>query len=311
MMNSMMRRIADRLGRAALLCGLVAGCGERAKLPDRKFATPDEAAAAVVAAAEQFNVPELKAILGPDGEALVSSKDTVADRNYATAFAAQAREHLRLEYDSARTSVVLNVGAGDWPMPIPIVEKDGKWHFDASAGGEEILRRRIGQNELDAIAVCRGYVEAQREYARVRHDGALVNQYAQRMVSTPGKQDGLAWQGKDGTWEGPVGQEIAGYIGEGYTERTQPFHGYYFRILKGQGPAAPLGAMNFVVEGAMIGGFALVAAPADYGVTGIQTFMVSWEGTVYQKDFGDKTLEQFKSMELYDPDSTWTPVEGP
>ena len=196
-------------------------------------------------------------------------------------------------------------------MPIPIVEAGGKWYFDASVGKEEILRRRIGQGELDAIQVCLGYVEAQREYARVRHDGALVNQYAQRVISTPGKRDGLAWRAADGTWQGPVGEEIAGYIGEGYSDRSQPFHGYYFKILKGQGPAAPQGAMNFVVEGAMIGGFALVAAPADYGVTGIQTFIVSWEGTVYQQDFGDKTLDAFKSMELYNPDSTWTPVEGP
>jgi hypothetical protein len=304
-------RTAVRLGAAAALCGLLAGCGDRKKVPDRQFASPEAAAAALVAAAEQFNVPELKAILGREGEALVSSKDTVADRNHATAFAAQAREHLRLEFDSTRTSAVLNVGAGDWPMPIPIVEADGKWYFEASAGAEEVLRRRIGQNELDAIALCRGYVEAQREYARVRHDGALVNQYAQRVISTPGKRDGLAWRAADGTWQGPVGEEIARYISEGYTQRTQPFHGYYFKILKGQGPAAPLGAMDFMVKGAMIGGFALVAAPADYGVTGIQTFIVSWEGVVYQKDLGDKTLEAFQALELYNPDSTWAPVEQP
>jgi len=310
-MSTVTMRIAGRLGLAVVLCGLAAGCGERKKMPDRQFASPEEAASALVAAAEQFNVSELKAILGPEGEVLVASSDTVADSNHAVAFAAQAREHLRLEYDSARTSVIINVGAGDWPMPIPIVEKDGKWYFDAPAGKEEVLRRRIGQNELDAIDVCQGYVEAQRQYARTRHDGALVNQYAQRVISTAGKHDGLAWRGPDGTWQGPVGEEIAGYIGEGYTERTQPFHGYYFKILKGQGPAAPLGAMNFVVEGAMIGGFALVAAPADYGVTGIQTFIVSWEGVVYEKDLGDKTLEQFKAMEVYNPDSTWTPAEGP
>jgi hypothetical protein len=311
MMHTMTMRIASRLGVAAALCGLVAGCGERKTMPDRQFASPEEAAAALIAAAEQFNVPELKAILGPEGEVLVASRDTVADSNHAVAFAEQAREHLRLEYDSTRTSAILNVGAGDWPMPIPIVEKDGKWYFDAAAGKEEILRRRIGQNELDAIDVCQGFVEAQREYARTRHDGALVNQYAQRMISTPGKHDGLAWRAPDGTWQGPVGEEIAGYIGEGYTERTQPFHGYYFKILKGQGPDAPLGAMNFVVGGAMIGGFALVAAPADDGVTGIQTVLVSGEGVVYEKDLGDKSLEQFKAMEVYNPDSTWTEVEEP
>ncbi len=305
-MNDMRMRFAG----AALLCGLVAGCGDRPKVPDRQFASPEEAAAAVVAAAETFNVPELKAILGKEGEVLVASKDRVADSTHAAAFAAQAREHLRLEYDSTRTSVIVNVGAEDWPMPIPIVEANGKWYFDSPVGKEEILRRRIGQDELDAITVCLGYVDAQRDYARVRHDGALVNQYAQRVISTPGKQDGLAWQARDGTWQGPVGEDIARFIGEGYSDRSEPFHGYYFRILKGQGPDAPHGAMNFVVRGAMIGGFALVAAPADYGVTGIQTFIVSWEGVVYQQDFGDKTLEQFKAMELFNPDSTWVRVDG-
>jgi hypothetical protein len=309
-MSAMSMRLAGRLGLAVVLCGLAAGCGERKKLPDRQFASPEEAVAALVAAAEQFNVPELKAILGPEGEVLVSSADTVADRNHAAEFAAQAREHQRLEFDSTRTSAVLNVGAEDWPMPIPVVEKDGKWYFDASAGKEEVLRRRIGQDELDAITVCLGYVEAQRQYARVRHDGAIVNQYAQRVISTPGKQDGLAWQAADGTWQGPVGEQIAGFISEGYSDRSQPFHGYYYKILKGQGPAAPLGAMNFVVAGAMIGGFALVAAPAEYGVTGIQTFIVGWDGVVYQQDFGDKTLDQFKAMQVYNPDSTWEKVEG-
>lgn len=313
-MNAMTMRFARRLGRATMLCGLVAGCGERKSpppaLPDRQFASAEEAAAAVVDAAEAFNVPELKAILGPEGEILVSSADHVMDSTHAANFASEARVHMRLEYDSARTSVIVNVGADDWPMPIPIVEANGKWYFDSPAGKEEILRRRIGQDELDAITVCLGYVQAQHDYARVRHDGALVNQYAQRVISTPGKQDGLAWQAKDGTWHGPVGEDIARFIGEGYSDRSEPFHGYYFKVLKGQGPAAPLGAMNFVVHGAMIGGFALVAAPADYGVTGIQTFIVSWEGVVYQQDYGDKTLENFKAMERFNPDSTWETVEG-
>ena len=314
-MNVMAMRVVRRLGLAGAVCSLLAGCGERKKpapaVPDRQYASAEAAAAALVAAAEEFNVSELKAILGPDGDVLVSSADTVADRNHAVAFAQQARVQQRLEFDSARTSAVISVGAEDWPMPIPIVEQGGKWHFDASAGKEEILLRRVGQNELDAITVCRGYVEAQREYALIRHDGALVNQYAQRVVSTPGKQDGLSWRTAAGTWEGPVGEEIAGFIGEGYTDRSKPFHGYYYKVLKGQGPEAPLGAMDFMVEGAMIGGFALVAAPAEYGVTGIQTFIVSWEGVVYQKDLGEKTLDAFKTMERYNPDSTWQPVQDP
>ena len=314
-MIKMRKQLSLRFGVAAVLCGLLAGCGERTPaappMPERTFATAEEAATALVAAAERFDVPELKAILGPEGEPLVASADTVADRNHAAAFAAEARVQQQLEFDSTRTSAIMSVGAEDWPMPIPIVSRDGRWYFDAAAGKEEILRRRIGQNELDAIAVSLGYVEAQREYALVRHDGSLLNQYAQRVISTPGKQDGLAWQTADGTWEGPVGEDIARFITEGYSDKSQPFHGYYFKILKGQGPDAPLGEMNFLVEGAMIGGFALAAAPAEYGVTGIQTFIVSWEGTVYQKDLGDATLESFRTMELYNPDSTWTAVEHP
>lgn len=311
-MITMTMRIPYRLGVAAALCGVLAGCGDRKSppvVPERTFATAEEAVAALVAAAERFDVPELKAILGPEGEPLVATADTVADRNHATAFAAEARVQQRLEYDSARTSAVLSVGAEDWPMPIPVIQRGGRWYFDASAGKEEILRRRIGQNELDAIAMAQGFVEAEREYASVRRDGAPINQYAQRVISTPGKQDGLAWQAADGTWEGPVGETIARVITEGYSDRSQPFHGYYYKVLKGQGPAAPLGEMDFMVEGAMIGGFALVAAPAEYGVTGIQTFIVSWEGVVYEKDLGDATLETFRTMELYNPDSTWTPVK--
>jgi hypothetical protein len=308
MINPTMR-MPYGLGVAAALCGLLAGCGDRKPLPERTFATPEEAVTALVAAAERFDVPELKAILGPEGEPLVATTDTVADRNHAIAFAAEAHAQQRIELDSTGTSATLFVGPEDWPMPIPIVKQGDTWYFDASAGKEEILRRRIGQNELDAITMSQGFVEAEREYASVPRDGAVINQYAQRVISTPGKQDGLAWQAADGTWEGPVGETIARVITEGYTDRSQPFHGYYYKVLKGQGPAAPLGAMDFMVEGAMIGGFALVAAPAEYGVTGIQTFIVSWEGTVYQKDMGDATLETFRTMELYNPDSTWTPVQ--
>jgi len=278
----------------------------------KKFSTPEQASEALVAAAERFDVAALKEILGPDGVDLVVTEDPVQDKNQAVAFAAQAREKTRVALDPENSKVaILHVGAGDWPMPIPIV-KDGKeWRFDTKAGRQETLFRRIGRNELDAIDVCHGYVEAQLEYASEKHDGSLVNQYAQRMISTPGKRDGLAWQGADGSWEGPVGEVIARVIAEGYTERYEPFHGYYFKILKGQGPAAPFGEMDFVVKGMMIGGFALVAAPADYGVTGIKTFIVSHGGVVYEKDLGEKTLEQFRAMDRFNPDSSWHPVTVP
>ena len=315
-MNTVTMRITCQLGTAATLCGLLTGCGDRRpptapSVPPQQFATAEEAASALVAAAAQYNVPALKAILGSDGDDLVASEDTIADRNHAIAFASEARVHQRLDFDSARTSAVLNVGADGWPAPIPIVEQGGRWHFDAASGREEVLRRRIGGNELNAIQVCHDYVDAQRTYAFTRHDGSIVNQYAQRVISTPGKQDGLAWRATDGTWQGPMGETIAQFISEGYSERYEPFHGYYFKILKGQGPAAPLGAMDFMVEGAMLGGFGLVAAPADYEVTGIKTFIVSYEGIVYEKDLGENTVEQFRVMERYNPDSTWQVVRDP
>jgi hypothetical protein len=311
-MSAVSMRIASRLGVGLALCGLLAGCRDRkreAALPERQFESAEAAAAALVAASERFDVPELIAILGADGEALVSSEDTVLDRNNTVAFAAEARVQQRLEYDAGRKSAVLLVGAGDWPMPIPIVEQRGKWYFDAEAGHEEVLRRRIGRNELDAIEVCRDFVDAQWAYALEKHDGAMVNQYAQRVISTPGKQDGLAWKTADGTVQGPLGETIAQFIAEGYRERYEPFHGYYFKILKGQGPAAPLGEMDFMVKGAMIGGFAMIAVPAEYLVTGVKSFIVSHDGIVYEKDLGEKSVELFRAMERYDPDSTWKPVQ--
>jgi Protein of unknown function (DUF2950) len=281
---------------------------EEANLPQRTFASPEEAATALIQAAEKFDQPALVQILGGDGRSLVMSKDTVQDRQRAITFGKEAQEQHRVELDSTRKSAILAVGPTGWPLPIPIVQDGSSWRFDSKAGANEILIRRVGENELDAIKVCRGYVEAQRQYASARHDGSPVNQYAQRIISTPGKHDGLAWQAPDGSWQGPVGEAIAKVIGEGYRDRYEPFHGYYFKVLKGQGPSAPNGAMNFMVDSMMIGGFALVAAPADYRVTGVQTFIVSYDGVVYQQDLGPETLDVFKKMELYDPDSTWTAV---
>ncbi len=251
-------------------------------------------------------------ILGSDGLDLVVTADSVQDRNTsAAAFAAQARQQTRVVRDPKKKTATLIVGPEDWPLPIPIVQMSGQWRFDTKAGRQEILYRRIGRNELDAIEVCRGYVEAQREYAYYKHDGATMNQYAQRIISTPGKQDGLAWRDADGTWQGPVGEGIAQAIAEGYTVGTSPTTGTTSRCLKGQGPAAPMGQMDFVVKGAMIGGFALVAAPAEYAVTGVKTFIVSHDGVVYQKDLGTQTLERFKTMARYNPDATWELVEEP
>ena len=294
----------------AVLTGaaLAVGCGPERSLGS-PFDTPEEAAEALVAAAERFDVAALNEILGPDAEEIIESEDRVLDSLNAVAFAEEARTSLRLERDPSGTTVTLSVGAEDWPLPIPLVADGDQWRFDAFAGLDEILVRRVGRNELDAIEISRGYVEAQHEYAREKHDGALVNQYAQRILSTPGRRDGLAWPNEDGSLGGPVSEGIAQAIADGYTSPTEPFHGYYFKVLKAQGPSAPLGELDYVIQGAMIGGFALVAAPAEYGVTGIMTFIVSHDGIVYEKDLGEETLAAFEGMERYDPDPTWTEVE--
>jgi hypothetical protein len=186
------------------------------------------------------------------------------------------------------------------------VKQKGKWSFDTKVGREEILNRRVGANELNAIELCRGYVEAQHEYAADKHDDAKVNQYAQHILSTPGKHDGLAWQEKDGSWGGPVGDVIAKALEEGYSAQAgKPYHGYYWKVLKGQGPDAPMGEMDFVIGGAMIGGFALAATPAEYRVTGVKTFIVGPDGIVYEKDLGKDGFKTFQSMDRYDPDKTW------
>jgi DUF2950 family protein len=276
----------------------------------RTFDTAKAAGDALIAAAASDDVPALEEILGPDGKSLVVTRDPVQDKNQLEAFAAKAREKSEVVPDAKNPNLaILSVGDEDWPLPIPIVRKGGKWLFDSKAGRKELLYRRIGRNELDAIEACRNFVEAQHEYALEKHDGASLNQYAQKVISTEGKQDGLVWRNADGTFGGPLGEELGLAIAEGYSKKSEPYHGYYFKVLKGQGPAAPLGKIDFVVEGVMIGGFALAAAPADYRVSGVMTFIVSHDGVVYQKDLGPKTLEAFQKMERYNPDKGWAATE--
>src|SRR5262249_31107421 len=197
----------------------------------KQFNTPKEAADSLVAAAGSFDVAQLKEILGPDATDIVSSEDPVADKNKASAFAAKAKEKVNVGMDPKNANrAIVTVGNDDFPLPIPIVKHGAKWEFDTKIGRQEILNRRIGSNELDAIGICRGFVEAQQEYAQEKHDDAKVNQYAQKIISTPGKHDGLAWQNADGTWAGPVGQGIAKALEQGYTQKTQPYHGYYFKV---------------------------------------------------------------------------------
>jgi hypothetical protein len=280
-------------------------------VPTKTFNTTQEAVDSLVEAAGTFDVQKLEEIFGPDGDDIVLSGEYPQDRQRAFNFAALAREKRSVSLDPQKGNrAFLLVGNDEWPFPVPLVKTNGKWFFDAKAGRQELLNRRIGANELDAIDICRGYVEAQHEYALQKREDNAVNQYAQRIISAAGKQDGLAWQNPDGTWGGPIGENIARAIEQGYSGDINPYHGYFFKILKGQGPAAPLGEMDFVVKGLMIGGFALIAAPAEYGETGIKTFIVSHDGVVYEKDLGAGTLHEFQKMERFNPDRSWAPLEN-
>jgi len=286
---------------------------EEAATPAAKqleFDTPQLAGDRLLQAAEACDVPALKEILGPESVDLVSSEDPVKDKERLAAFVAMAKEKHSIEVDPKNPKrAILSVGNDEFPLPIPVVKHQEKWSFDTKAGRTEILNRRIGMNELDVIEICHGFVDAQHEYAAQKHDDSKVNQYAQRIISTPGKHDGLAWQNADGTWGGPVGDGIAKALEQGYSNKGQPYHGYRFKVLKSQGPAAPLGPMDFVVKGAMIGGFALAAGPAQYRVTGVKTFVVGPSGTVYEKDLGPDTLKAFQELERFNPDQTWRATE--
>jgi hypothetical protein len=278
--------------------------------PQQKtFDTPQQAADTMILAVKNDDVSALMQIFGPDGKDFVASGDDVQDKNGRASFAALAQEKTHVDTDPHNPNrATISVGNIDWPLPVPIVKQDGKWHFDSKAGRTEMLDRHIGENELDAILICRGFDDAQKEYAEEIHDDSGVNQYAQRIISSPGKHDGLAWKNPDGTWGGPVGEVVAKGLEEGSGVNGKPFHGYYFKVLKKQGPAAHLGQLDYVIEGTMIGGFALVAVPAHYRVTGVMTFMVSCDGVVYQKDLGPDSINIVKKIELYNPDKSWHPT---
>jgi hypothetical protein len=276
----------------------------------KAFATTKEAADALIQAASVFDVDALVTIVGSDGKDLVTTEDPVRDKSYAAAFAALAHEAQAVVVDPANPAhATLQVGPDRWPLPIPLVKVGGKWYFDANRGRDEILFRRVGANELDTIEICHGFVEAQKDYALDVHDNSGVHQYAQRIISSPGKQDGLYWKNADGSAGGPISEGVAKAIDEGYdADKASAYHGYYFHVLKGQGPAAHLGEMDYVINGLMIGGFALIATPAEYGVTGVQTFIVSHDGVVYQKDLGPDSVALAKQIDRYNPDKTWTRV---
>jgi len=272
----------------------------------KAFDSPQQAADALVKASAANDTAALVEIFGSGSKDLVDTGDAVDDKNRHTKFAELAKEKLNVAIDpKTPKTAVIEVGADDWPMPIPLVQKDGKWRFDAKSGRHEILARRIGHDELQAINLLRGYVEAQQEYASEARDGAPRPEYAQKWISSPGKHDGLSWQNADGTQGGPIGDLVAKALAEGHSSKSEPFNGYYFRTLTGQGTHARLGRRDYIVAGRMIGGFAAIAWPAKHGVTGIMTFLVNNDGVVFQKDLGPNTGQVAPAIKLFDPDKTW------
>jgi hypothetical protein len=273
----------------------------------RTFATPQEAVQAAIDAAERNDAAALLQLFGPAGKDIVESGDPAQDKDHRAEFARSARTKLEFDKDPLTPDrVTFAVGEQDWPFPVPLIRRDGKWQFDSASGKFEILARRIGRNELNAMEVCRGYAEAQLEYAAAARDGDRVLKYAQNIVSTTGKQDGLYADGVPDSLVSKAFAEAA--AANAGSKKPTPYHGYYFRGLKSQGPDAAGGAFDYVVNGKMIGGFALVAWPAEYGVSGIRTLIINHEGVVYEKDLGAGTALQARQMTRFNPDKSWRPV---
>jgi Protein of unknown function (DUF2950) len=291
---------------AAISLSLWAQTGTRAPANQTTFDSPEEAVQALLKAVAGNDTAQLSALFGPNGKQILTSGDPQKDQAERTEFSQLAQRKHELQPSTLNKNVrILIVGAEDWPFPVPIVQTNGKWSFETSQGAMEMRARRIGANELDAIEICAGYVEAQRAYAAKVRDQHGVLEYAQQIKSSPGKQDGLYWQG-----EGSL-------VPEGFAEaesrasaasKPKPYHGYYFLVLKSQGPAAREGQHNYLSKDSMIGGFALVAWPANYGMSGIHTFIVNQDGIVYERDLGAHPANLTAPVNRYDPDKSWMPV---
>ncbi|HEX2943837.1 MAG TPA: DUF2950 domain-containing protein [Rhodopila sp.] len=282
-------------------------------LGGRRFASPADAASALVAAARGPDMAALRAIFGAGSDSLLSSGDPVADREQLHRFAAAYDAKHTLQ-PQGTTRVWLVIGQDDWPLPIPIVAQNGSWVFDTKAGADEIIDRRIGRNELAAIRTCLAYVDAQHDFFERMQQKTGTGFYADRLASTPGRQDGLYWPAREGQPESPLGPLVATAQAEGYPGvsaggRRIPYQGYYFRILSAQGPNAQGGAKNYMQNGQMTGGFALIAWPATYGVSGIMTFQVNQDGLVFQKDLGPDTAQIAARMQQFDPDIGWALID--
>lgn len=279
-------------------------------VPAQRFAAPEEAVRALVAALRAGDTKQLRGILGSEGDRLISSGDPVVDRDNREIFLKGYDAGHRLE--TSGSTAVLHTGESGWPFPIPIVRDGERWRFDARQGREEILARSIGRNEIYTIQTCLAYVDAQREYYAADRDGDGILEYAQTFASATGKRDGLYWAARPGEPPSPFGDLVARARAAGYRRQQAgptPYHGYLFRILTAQGPHAPGGAYPYIVRGQMLAGFALVAFPARYGVSGVMTFIVNHDGVVYQKDLGPRTPSLAQVMRSFDPDATWTKVD--
>jgi hypothetical protein len=283
-----------------------------ASVKQQSFATPDEALKAVVEDLKSDNRSDLIKIFGPAIEPILNSGDPVADQNARERFVAAADENHR--FDGTGDTLTLVVGKDEWPFPIPLKKVDNRWRFDTAAGREEILDRRIGENELSTIQTMLAYVDAQGDYADFQRQRSGMPEYAQRILSNPGKMDGLYWPSAEGEPQSPLGPLVAAARAAGYrqsakTEEPSPYHGYLYKVLTAQGPNAPGGAIDYIVNGRMIGGFALVAWPARYGDSGVMTFMVNHDDVVYQKNLGPQTAKLAPAISRFDPDSSWQKVE--
>jgi hypothetical protein len=308
-----MKHRIHRIATLAVIAALftVVSCSKpESKDEHLSFDTPEEAETALIAALEKNDVDGLRRLLGPVPDELLSSGDEVADRATRERFLERYRERHQIVAGSPN-DLVLQVGEDNWPLPIPLVRNEGKWRFDGAAGADEIVLRRIGSNELRTIDVMRGYVATQEDYAAAEHDGVAAGVYAQKLRSEPGKRDGLYWEVAAGEPQSPAGPMLAAAASEGYAgsggART-PYHGYHYRMLFAQGPAASGGARNYLEDGKLTGGFALIAAPETYGASGVMTFLVNQDGVVWQRDLGENTAELAASIESFNPDETWTPI---
>jgi len=291
---------------------VVGGCATKEAAPAQTtFTTPEDAVVALVDALKVNDNAQLSSILGSDGKKILSSGDEVADRHAREVFLTAYQEKAELNTEGDQT--ILSIGAEEWPVPIPLVKTGSDWRFDTAAGLEEVLFRRIGNNELSTMQLCKAYVEAQKEYASKGRDGKAKGIYAQKFGSTSGKHDGLFWKSEDLDDQSPLGDLAAQAANDGYTKsegKPTPFYGYYFRILTGRGASAPGGALDYLVNGELQKGFAMIAYPAEYKNSGVMTFIIDDKGTIYQKDLGAETAKVAAEISVFDPNPGWEKAES-